>query len=363
MAVAERNSLVGWLAEDPRHVAAYEECRQAWDMLEDIRAEPDILAIREKVRTRGKTRWLALSGMGLAASIALTATLTITMLTPKQMARPEAVTIERDTDFATGVGQVSRMQLPDGSKLVLDADSVIALRFSATRRDVLLQRGRAYFEVAHDAARPFVVSGDRFAVRATGTRFVVDRSGSAQAVSMVQGRIVATSLVPGVVAPPVALTAGRRLTDNGKGEWRIQAFDPDAAEGWMEGRLTFQQANLADIIDEMNRYSRRKIILSDPSLATRQVSAVLKAGDTSTLTAAPRQARHSARFQPHARRDRSGSQIAPGPGRDPASPVCSTRRSRPHRPARCTIPSAKRSCAQACNTPLPSQRRPRRPPR
>ena len=284
LSLAEQQALQDWLAEDPSHAAAYETCTLAWTLLEDLRAVPQVLAMREDVRGMNRSRWYSTKGAIAAGIVALVTAGTVFLSHPKPAARVQFAAAEQATDFATGVGQISKMRLPDGSQVLLDADSALALHFDATQRNIALERGRAYFHVAHEA-RPFIVTASRFSVQATGTQFVVDRLGGGETVSMVEGRVIARPLKPDPTEQPVALVAGKQLVASGHGHWLISPVDVNFAQDWMKGQLNFNQTRVTDIAEEANRYSRQKIVLADPHIASQRVSAVLTAGDIDTLVA------------------------------------------------------------------------------
>jgi transmembrane sensor len=78
--------------------------------------------------------------------------------------------------FQTSAGERRAFDLPDGSRITLDADSVLNVQMLPDRRSLQLARGEAYFEVAKDAARPFLVRAGGAVVRAVGTAFDVRMS-------------------------------------------------------------------------------------------------------------------------------------------------------------------------------------------
>jgi transmembrane sensor len=284
MSRAQREAFAAWLGQDHDHCRAYEQCKAAWTDLQVISADPSILKLRERIRLRARWRWVGVGAIVAAASVL------VAVAVPLYLKRPDLgggleTASEQPVRFGTGVGQVSRIVLADGSTLVLDADSALSVKFNGQRRDITLERGRAFFHVAHEG-RPFIVAGGQFAVRATGTQFVVDRSDEGQSVSMIEGSVVATPIGPGHAGKSVALTAGNGLVDEGQGRWRLTKIDRNAEQDWIDGRLTFDQARVAHIADEMNRYGRRKVVISDPRLADSRLSAVLKAGDTETFVSA-----------------------------------------------------------------------------
>jgi transmembrane sensor len=182
--------------------------------------------------------------------------------------------------YRTGVGERRLVALADGSTIDLNTDSVVRVRLSADRRAITLDKGQALFAVAHDAARPFVVTAGDTAVRAIGTRFEVYKRGAAVRVILAEGRV---SVTHDDDPASVAMIAGTRLDVAGKAPARPVAIDVAAATGWTDGRLTFQDMPLAEAIGEINRYSRKKVVLGPGAPAQERVNGIFDAGDTAAF--------------------------------------------------------------------------------
>jgi transmembrane sensor len=277
----QRVAFDAWLERDPANAAASDRYSTLWSILGEVRDEPAMLERRDSLRQPHRQPWrYAAAAMVMAGAVSAafwwphgqhSSTLPSTVAD-----QPIA------TRFETGVGQVSRLALADGSTVVLDTDSVLKAEFDGTARRISLLRGRAFFHVAHEK-RLFTVTGRRLAVTATGTQFVVDLDTAPDVVSMIEGSVIAANVDP-KSGQQIALKAGHSLAAGTSG-WRLGKVDIDQARGWTTGQLTFRNAPLADVVRETNRYSPRKIVLGDGVGRTR-LSAVLKAGDVDTLVSA-----------------------------------------------------------------------------
>ncbi|WP_343698927.1 FecR family protein [Caulobacter sp.] len=187
--------------------------------------------------------------------------------------------------YTTRVGEISSLRLDDGSEVRLNTDSKLRVRFSKGARRVELLRGQAYFEVAHDTARPFVVAAGPASVRAVGTQFDVRKTATQVRVVLAQGR--------------VAINEGKAQ----QGEWTLSpgqglvlgaqaskphpiAVDVAAATSWRTGTLTFHNETLAGAVDELNRYTKIKIVLDASAPRQLVVNGAFKAGDTDEFIAA-----------------------------------------------------------------------------
>lgn len=191
--------------------------------------------------------------------------------------------------YRTQVGERRAISLADGSTVELNTDSQVRVRLTKTQRSLTLDRGQAMFAVAHDAERPFIVTAGDTSVRAIGTRFEVYRAQDAVRVTLAEGRVQVSRAVKasaqGPAPGPVTLTAGERV-EIGRAKTGAPApVDVAAVTGWTSGRLTFKDVRLADAVAEVNRYSRRHVVLGQGVPADELVSGVFDAGDTEAFAA------------------------------------------------------------------------------
>jgi transmembrane sensor len=197
-----------------------------------------------------------------------------------ESAAPPAVTYAAPSDSRRDV------MLPDGSVVHLDVASEISVRMSGDKRDIVLVDGRALFEVAHDASRPFTVAAGRARTTALGTRFQVQREGQRVLVTLAEGSVAVTGdatpmpwrekLIPG---EQISLT-----TDAQRGARRT--VDAQMVTSWSRGRLVFRSTPLSEALEEVNRYGDRKIRLGDPELAQMPVGGNFIAGETDLIVSA-----------------------------------------------------------------------------
>lgn len=182
--------------------------------------------------------------------------------------------------YRTKIGERRAISLEDGSTIELNTDSQVRVRLGKAQRQLTLDRGQAMFAVAHDASRPFVVTAGDTAVRAIGTRFEVWREKDAVRVILAEGKVQVTKAATtgSPPAPPIILAAGARLDVTKTKITAPVAVDVAAATGWTQGRLTFKDTRLADAAAEVNRYSRRQVIIA-PTLADQRFNGVFDTGD------------------------------------------------------------------------------------
>ena len=280
MAPVERRALDAWLAADAAHSEAYIQVSGAWDAVARLRDDPEIMAMRDLAlarypadgaRVRSQHRLMAAC---IAAGVICTGLLALAASTLQQPATQV---------FKTGIGQTASISLIDGSRLTLDTDTTVRTRMTGRKRLVYLDSGRAFFKVAKDHSRPFIVEAEGKQVTATGTAFQVKSEGPLFEVLLVEGGVRVSARAErtssgGARAFSTDLQAGTRLSSVGSGNWTLTHEDGREL-AWMKGELVFDNKPLGEIVVEMNRYSRRKIRIDDPAIAARPVYGAFMAGD------------------------------------------------------------------------------------
>jgi len=186
--------------------------------------------------------------------------------------------------YQTQVGEQRRVVLADHSTVTLNTDTVLTVKLSDKSRRIEMQRGEAFFSVAHDTSRPFEVIAAGGLVRAVGTEFGVQMKRNDVTVSVLEGAVVVLPKQTDPVTGVPHLTANMAVSYRGGGAiGAVQAADVRRITAWREGKLVFDQVPLADAIAEFNRYSPRKVQVSSVTIGSRPVSGVLQIGDMSSL--------------------------------------------------------------------------------
>jgi transmembrane sensor len=176
--------------------------------------------------------------------------------------------------------------LTDGSVVHLDVDSEISVSFSSGQRDITLMNGRALFEVAHDASRPFVVSAGQSHTTALGTHFQVQREAEHVLVTLTEGSVAVTGN-EAQSSWRERLSPGEQISLGADGQiHEKRAVDTQAVTSWSRGRLAFRGTPLAEALQEVNRYGRRKVRLGDEDLAELPVDGNFIAGETDLIVSA-----------------------------------------------------------------------------
>jgi len=263
---ALRSALDSWLAISPAHRSAWRDVdrltRVAGALPADY-ADPQgrVLAARRAPRRRTggpRLRRAAFAALALAACLAFVFLPTLQLWLA--------------ADHRTATAELRSVTLDDGTIVSLDAASAVAVRYGASRREVVLLSGRAFFEVVPAADRPFVVLVDNATVTVTGTAFDVRSSALATSVA-VQSGTVEVALDHGRQA--VVLTRGQRLDIDRKSD-RVARADiaPGDVASWRNRRLVVDSATVAEVVEELGRYYPGIVLIRDQALGERLVSGV-----------------------------------------------------------------------------------------
>src|SRR6185437_716315 len=244
-----------WLNESPQHLAAYWRLEAGWARTERL------VALRAGRMQRIQTASRKMSWPVLQCVVAASIVIAVAFGSWYSWST-------REVDYGTTIGQRAKILLADGSQIQLNTNSAISVSFGIWRRTVSLKKGEAFFDVRHDAARPFSVLAAGHRITDLGTKFAVRTSDDHLEVTLVEGRARleavsplvqhhATDLVPGEVAVATASTITVAKLPM-----------PSLANvlAWRQGQLVFNHTTLADAAAEFNRYNNTKLII-EPAIA------------------------------------------------------------------------------------------------
>lgn len=260
---ADWRELESWLADDPARLDAYERVESLWaelgamadeigprladDSLPQAQilpfARPDRAAAKPAARARSlKARsvkaWAPWAGVAGLAGAAAVAALVFTPVAP--------------TAYVTGRGETRHVVLKDGTQIDLNAGSKILVKFDGHARHVTVDDAEATFDVAHDAARPFLIAVGDQQIRVVGTQFNVRRRDAGLTLTVSRGVVEVRALAG--ESPPVKLTAGDQLARrDGDAASTVSHVAPAEAFAWREHRLICHACSLGSLAGDLNR--------------------------------------------------------------------------------------------------------------
>jgi len=256
LSAEDQRAFEAWLAEDPRRDGALLRAEAALALLDRGRALGALAAPESSFPPRRK---VLIGGLAAAAVAATVGMVRFAASPPKEI-------------IATNLGEVLRAPLADGSIATVNTDSRLEVTMGGADRQVELSEGEAWFEVAHDKARPFIVAAGDVRVRAVGTAFSVRRHNSGVDVLVTQGTVE----VWRTTAPDDRTLVGRgRRTFIADGANAITAVpaapEIDRALAWRDGGLALEGEPLDFAVAEINRYNQRKIVIDDPAMGRMSI--------------------------------------------------------------------------------------------
>ncbi len=308
---AGRRAFAYWLRTSPEHVRAYLELAVIWNegsgldperkfddetLAGTALAEGNILSLDRP--SAAPSRHVPGPGRAGTRLFAIAASVFVAVVGAGVW-----LWIQRDL-YTTDIGEQRSVTLADGSHIELNVRSRIRIHFTATERRIDLLDGQAYFHVAKDRARPFIVTTDGTSVRAVGTQFDVYRKKNGTTVTVLEGTVAVLSSSLPLRNSPETRRPGTAATRNSAesietaelllaaGEQAVitaqvteQPAKPDiaAVTAWTRKSLVFQSAPLIEVAEEFNRYNRRPLVVQSPEIHDFQISGIFSSADPSAL--------------------------------------------------------------------------------
>lgn len=263
LSAEEQVVLEDWLARDPRHSGALLRARAAMSVI-DRALVPDASDMPfPRAAARPTRRWL-LGGLGSAAAAALG-------FVGWRGLRGERVMTVR--------GEIRRLPLADGSVATIDTESELHVAMTGGTRRIAMAHGQAWFQVAKDRSRPFVVDAGIAQVRAVGTAFSVRRIGEQVEVAVTEGTVVAWPTGAGGTMSVLSegqyatFTIGKDTPATGTAPAQI-----NRSLAWRNGEISLEGETLSDAVAQFNRYNRQQLVLDDIVLGQERLVGLFKVG-------------------------------------------------------------------------------------
>lgn len=225
-----------------------------------------------------------------------------------------SVSVSEPILYTTEIGGHREILLSDGTRLNLNTDSEIEVDYSLERRKVRLLKGEAFFEVAHNANRPFIVYAAETSVRAVGTAFVVHLMPKKFEVTVTEGKVelsqsvlneqvvkdsenrLADSLrdrqeATSTKEVPIYLEAGEKVVFDKSDQIYLQEELVETVSereikrmlSWQDGLLDFSETPLIEVINDLRRYTPMIIEISDPELRNLKFGGLFRTDELQAL--------------------------------------------------------------------------------
>lgn len=298
---ADRASRDAWLAADALHRAEYAALDRVWQAAATVPAgrlralaEPEIAgAGANGARRRTANRWIAAAcicvlGVALGAMLLPSGTRSPGEIAHVAPASAEPAQVE---EISTRPGERRSVTLADGTVVELNTRTRIQVRYTGAQRDVTLLGGEAMFSVTHDASRPFVVDAGAGRVTVTGTRFDVRRVAQSVAVAVESGsvKVQGVPISAGTASAKTSALLTRGLGTTVHADGTVASASPvnlSTALAWRDGKLVFQNATLAEVVNEVSLYRQSPVVVANDAVGQLRLTSVFNSDNTDELLAA-----------------------------------------------------------------------------
>jgi transmembrane sensor len=284
---ALEDGLRRWLHAHPENARAFEVATEVWEESEKLRSVVPFrpLASVEQRPRRGAVLLVALACMLTVFAVGI-------------------VWFQYVGVVATAVGEQRQLVLEDGTRVFLNTDTRIVVKYDEHARRVELRRGEALFNVAKRSDWPFIVAAGDREVKALGTSFVVRKDAERLAVTLVEGSVLVSPVAsavsgtaPAIEGPGEAaqvpsepsaqndngkfkLTPGQRLTFSNDAPTRLDTPSVERTTAWRRGQVILDDTPLQSAAAEMNRYNHVKLVVEEPEAAALLINGLFQAGDS-----------------------------------------------------------------------------------
>lgn len=264
---ADEVALQAWLDVDHRHRGLLLHTQAAWLSLDSEQQagsrDRTVRAPSHGLLGAPARRRVLAAGGALAASLVM-----------------GALWLGSASTYSTELGEIRKIPLADGSSATINSSSKIDVRLAKQLREVRLEQGEAWFQVAKDRSRPFQVEAGAVIIQAVGTAFSVRRRDHGAEIIVTEG------VVEGWAAQAdghrTRITAGQHAFIGDNAAIRLvsdKSVDVARTLAWRTGSIDLRGRALTDAIEEFNRYNRRKLVLEEPKLAGEQFDGIFRTDD------------------------------------------------------------------------------------
>lgn len=286
MTAEDRQEFECWLAASATHRSIYQQTRSMWAGFEAAAEDNELRALRVSALAAGPAPNVWPRAAAIAATLVL-GIFAVAALTWKFSNDVDTAQVAASQttggQYVTAQNQRSTVTLPDGSLVSMNLDTVFTTDFTHNRRLIELAKGQAFFDVAKDQTRPFIVKAAGRDIQALGTKFDVKLEQDRVEVVLLEGRVSVGRSAPSLLkkvmgrASRVELKPDQRLIAQAGEAPSITATNAMQATSWREGWIVFEDETVEHAIGELNRYSDRPLIAA-PDVRQMRLSGVFRIG-------------------------------------------------------------------------------------
>lgn len=272
--------LDAWLEESMAHKAAFWRADYLWQQADRIRSlgfDNDHLV---DDHDRRRKWWPTAVAASLVAAVGIGGL----SLAPRFFDQAVQQQVQQ-ARFDTPIGGRRVVPLVDGSKVELNTQTALRTSIGRSMREVWLDSGEAFFEIAHRDGEPFVVHAGRQTITVLGTKFSVRRDRDRVTVNVLEGRVRVEDR-EGTMTHASIITAGDTAISRGPSTLIAAKSDErvENALAWRDGMLSFDQAPLTEVVGEFNRYNRIRLVVTDAAAGQIPIGGSFQASSVDSFT-------------------------------------------------------------------------------
>ncbi|WIO74109.1 FecR domain-containing protein [Porticoccaceae bacterium LTM1] len=291
----EARQINPWLSDNTEYQSEFFGTAYLLSNMEELADDPDLATWKEDTTKTGalekvRNNWPALAA---AAGILLAVAIGTNVLFDTGSQINSQGNIQR---YVTRIGEQKTIELPDGSTIAMNTGTLMLVDFDNEKRRILLERGEAYFDVAKDPQRPFRVDLATHSVTVLGTAFNIRTSPDKISLAVLEGLISLHQKNESVSpdAPLMTAPMGNSLHMDAPSQYRLEAgwvaeldithnelsgYEPenmDRFESWRSGIISIEGEPLFKVVQELNRYTPKKILIEDAEIINLKMYGILR---------------------------------------------------------------------------------------
>lgn len=274
----QQAELDAWLAKSIANRVAYIRIDATW------RRTDRLVALRKPMKQSvPSTAPFSSRSMRIAGAIGLVAIIGIAASSYLQPTHGQLI--------QTPKGGQERLALSDGSQVELNTDSAVLIDFQSRSRGVELVRGEAFFDVRHDASRPFIVTAGSHRIVDLGTKFLVRTGLNSVKVALIEGSARLEDANGKNRKRAVVLTSGEVAVATADDIQLSKHTSRDLSESlaWQRGKVVFHNKPLSAAAAELNRYGGPQLIIANSAAANLLINGTFLINNAEEFAGAARE--------------------------------------------------------------------------
>ncbi len=297
----EKSALQTWLSLSAKNTEVLFEVAHLWDKMDDLSRLSDLFPQTAPNTTKKYSAWLGAMAASVIFAISIGFYQSGLNFSSFGQAEPSAVVVAMQKNYQTGIGESNTINLPDNSKIVLNTNSFVQVRYTSTARIIELQRGEIHIDVAHDKSRPLSVIASGKVIQAVGTAFNVEVRNDLVELIVTDGKVLVAArnnaigktdineIAKRLPRSAMAISKGEKIDLDLTGNTiekvvKVDPIEVAARLSWRHGNLIFRGESLSEAMAEISRYTNITFELSDDEqLQKVQVAGMFKTGDVTGL--------------------------------------------------------------------------------